>query len=124
MSKYHVLSNALLDETGRLEFERWATKQLLSNLPLHGISCESNMEANDNFHFTRSYADLVLRVPDTVSYRDMIIASPLLQEAVKELREKSRSDLAKPYVKVEVQRDAAKVGFNVTVSLWYVNPDK
>ncbi len=100
-----------------------ATKHLMSNLSDNGINCQSDKEANEFIHFTREYTDLDLRVADNAATRDNIV-SLLLEQALGALKEASKFDLAQPCVNVEVQRKAEIVGFTVTVSLWFFNPDK
>ena len=126
MSNKPSLRDLLYDKTKRQEFPYWeeAKKYLLSNFSNNGITCQSGKEANDNIRFTTPYTDLDFSVPDNLANRTRIIFSPLLQQALKSLKEASKSDLAQPYVRVEVQRGASIVGFTLTVSLWFFNPNK
>jgi hypothetical protein len=39
------------------------------------------------------------------------------------LKQASKSELAQPCVRVEVQRGTSTVGFALTVSLWFFNPN-
>jgi hypothetical protein len=124
MSKQPSLRDSFRDETGRQRFLRWTKAQLLSNLSDNGINCQLGKEANDFIPFTRQYTDLDLGVPDIIANRNRIVSTPLLQQALDTLKQASRSNLAQPCVKVEIQRNAAIVGFTLTVSLWFLNPDK
>ena len=94
----------------RSRFEKWARKQLRSDLSIRGINYEPGRKANDYISFTRYYSDLDLGIPDTISNLTMLIVSPLLEEASKELKAKSMSSLAEPYIKIEVQRNAPQSG--------------
>ena len=124
MSKQPSLRDSFQDESKRQRFVRWTKSQLLSNLSDNGKNCQSGKEANDFIHFTKPYTDLDLWVPDNIANRNKIVATPLLQQALDTLKQASRSDLAQPCVMVEIQRDATRVGFSVTVSLWFFNPDR
>ena len=69
-------------------------------------------------------------VADTPPSRSEII-SPLRKKALDTLQQNSIEALAqgptrpmRSCVGVEVQRDAAMIGFTLTVSLWFFNPDK
>jgi hypothetical protein len=52
------------------------------------------------------------------------IISRLRNQALIVLQEKSIKALAKPWFDVKVERDAAVVGFALTVSLGFFKPDK
>jgi hypothetical protein len=126
MFKKPSLRDWLYDKSKQQEFPYWeeAKKYLVSNLSNNGINCQSGKEANDNIHFTTPYADSEFLVPDNLANRTRIIFSPLLQQALKSLKQASKSELAQPCVRVEVQRGVSTVGFALTVSLWFFNPNR
>ena len=126
--QYMPSQPSLLDlfhnKNGRLPvFRRQAEANILEHLSGNSISCEPKQLANDSVAFAERYADVDLLDDDSPANRNGII-STLRQQALTILREKSIGALAKPCVKVEVHLDTSKIGFTLTTTLYYLNPDK
>lgn len=123
MSTEPNLLDLLYDKNGRLGvFRRQVENNVLEHLFGNSIFCEPK-QANGFVAFTERYADVDLLGADIPANRSGII-SRLRNQALTILREKSIKALAKPCFDVEVQRDAGMVGFTLTVSLWFFDPNK
>jgi hypothetical protein len=124
MSTQPSLLDLFNDKNGRLGvFRRQIENNILEHLSGNSIFCETKQQANGFVTFTERLADVDLLGADIPANRSGII-SRLRNQALTMLQEKSVKFLAKPYFDVKVQRDASMVGFAVTVSLGFFNPDK
>ena len=124
MSSQSSLLDLFNDNDGRLGvFRRQVENNVLEHLSGNSIFCEPKKQANGFVAFTERFADVDLLGADIPANRSGII-SRLRNQALTLLQEKSIESLAKPYFDVKVQRDASAVGFTVTVSLGFFNPDK
>ena len=124
MSTQPSLLDLFNDKNGGLGvFRRQVENNVLEHLSGNSIFCEPKQQANGFVGFTERFADVDLLGADIPANRSRII-SRLRNQALTLLQEKSIESLAKPYFDVKVQRDASVVGFTVTVSLGFFNPDK
>jgi hypothetical protein len=124
MSTQSSLLDLFNDKNGGLGvFRRQVENNILEHLSGNSIFCEPKKQANGFVSFTERLADVDLLGADIPVNRSGII-SRLRNQALTILQEKSIETLAKPYFDVKVQRDASVVGFTVTVSLGFFNPDK
>jgi hypothetical protein len=124
MSSQPSLLDLLSDKNGGLGvFRRQIENNVLEHLSGNSIFCEPKQQANSFVAFTEQLADVDLLDADIPDNRSRII-SRLRNQALTLLQEKSIESLAKPYFDVKVQRDASVVGFTVTVSLGFFNPDQ
>ena len=124
MSSQSSLLDLFNDKNERLGvFRRQVENNVLEHLSGNSIFCESKQQANGFVYFTERFADVDLLDADIPANRSGII-SRIRNQALTILQEESIDTLAKPYFDVKVQRDASAVGFTVTVSLGFFNPDK
>jgi hypothetical protein len=124
MSTQPNLIDLFHNKKGQLPvFRRQAEANVLEHLSGYSIGCESKKQANDFVSFTERYADVDLLGADIPANRSEIIA-PLRKQALTILQAKSIKALAKPCFEVKVERDAAVVGFTLTVTLGFFKPDK
>ena len=123
MSTEPSLLDLFYDKNGRLGvFRRQVENNVLEHLSGNSVICESK-QANGFVAFTERYADVDLLGADIPANRSGII-SRLRNQALTILQAKSIKALAKPCFEVKVERDAGMVGFTLTVSLGFFNPDK
>jgi hypothetical protein len=123
MSTEPSLLDLFYDKNGRLGvFRRQVEANVLEHLSGYSIFCESK-QANGFVAFTERYADMDLLGADIPANRSGII-SRLRNQALSILQAKSIKALAKPCFEVKVERDTGMVGFTLTISLGFFNPDK